>query len=176
METEQLARIVADLAARVERLENPARIAEPPDTRLAQGLIDSIGGDGAGPAIVVYAGAGPWGGGIVAWEMRRPWDEVRGTTDENAARVLTALANGTRLKIVSELLGGELATGELVERLALPSSGQLFHHLKELLAAGIVHQPVRGTYAIRREHAVPLLAVLAATLDLVGPVLRGEPA
>src|SRR3972149_4279035 len=62
VETEQLARIINDLAARVARLENPARIARPPDTELVQGLIGAIGDDGAGPTSVVYAGAGPGAG------------------------------------------------------------------------------------------------------------------
>ncbi|MEW6059695.1 MAG: helix-turn-helix domain-containing protein [Actinomycetota bacterium] len=89
------------------------------------------------------------------------------------ARVLTALANGTRLRIVGELMHGPVSTGELAERLDQPSSGQLFHHLKELLAAGVIHQPVRGTYALRRQHAVPLLAVLSAASDLT-PSPSGE--
>ncbi len=79
---------------------------------------------------------------------------------------LSALANGTRVRIVAELLGGPVATGELADRLDQSSSGQLFHHLKELLAAGLIHQPVRGTYAIADRHAVPLLAVLSAGIDL----------
>ena len=57
----------------------------------------------------------------------------------------------------------------LGDRLDQPSSGQLFHHLKELLAAGVIHQPERGTYAIRREDVIPLLAALSCAIDLAAP-------
>lgn len=97
------------------------------------------GGDvAAGDAIVVTAGAGPWEGGTVAWEMPRSWQDG------------------------------------LASRIDASSTGRLFHHLKDLLAAGLVHQPVRGTYALRRTHVVPLLAALSCALDLAGPDTPGD--
>ncbi len=59
-----------------------------------------------------------------------------------------------------------MTTAELASRLDQPSTGQLSHHLKELLAAGVIHQPVRGTYAVRMEHVVPLLTLLSAAIDV----------
>jgi DNA-binding transcriptional ArsR family regulator len=82
---------------------------------------------------------------------------------------MAALANPTRIRIVGELLQGPVPTGELARRLEQPSAGQLFHHLKELLAAGIIHQPVRGTYAIGDRHVVPLLVLGSAAIDLATP-------
>ncbi len=125
-------------------------------------------------ATVVYSGAGPWEDGAVAWRLGRDWDEVLAGATGTAA-VFAALGNGTRLRIVAELLRGPVATGDLAARLDWASSGQLFHHLRELLAAGVVYQPVRGTYAIRRQHVVPLLAVLSAAIDIAMPTAL-EPA
>lgn len=168
MEIEDLVRVVDDLAARLSRLETAPAVRASRETSLVRDPIDAVSDDD-GPGSVVYAGAGPWDGGVVAWEMHRPWGEVRDAAGEGSARVLSALGNAVRLRIVAWLLGGERSTAELQGHFDLPSSGQLFHHLKELLAAGVIYQPVRGTYAIRRHHVVAVLAILAATIDLAGP-------
>lgn len=89
-----------------------------------------------------------------------------------------ALSSPARLRIVGALVAGEASTGDLAARLADGTTGQLFHHVKELLAAGLVHQPRRGVYALRPQHAVPLLAVLSAAIDLsagASTPLTGEP-
>ncbi len=178
MNIHELTEIVQELAERVARLEGFRPIPSHRDTALVQQLLKDLEGDGSsepGAATVVYAGAGPWEDGTVAWQIGRGWDDVRAASDEAVARVLSALANGTRLRILGELLRGPVATGELADRLDQPSSGQLFHHLKELIAAGVIHQPVRGTYAIRRHHAVPLLAVLSAATDLTISTEEDDP-
>lgn len=171
MDISELAGSVQDLAARVARLEGSGRPAHH-DASLVHGLLRGLASGGpetAESSSVVYAGAGSRNDGTVAWQIVRSWDDVLGAPVEVSTRVLSALANATRLRIVGELLHGPVSTGDLAERLEQPSSGQLFHHLKELLAAGLVHQPVRGTYAIRRQHVVPLLAVLSAAADLAAP-------
>jgi DNA-binding transcriptional ArsR family regulator len=178
MAVDDLDEAVRDLAERVTRLERARPKRARDDTALVQRLIDELERDGpAGPssATVVYAGAGPWEDGVVAWQVAREWGDIRSAAAEPIARVLSALANGTRVRIVSELLRGSITTGDLAERLDQPSSGQLFHHLKELIAAGLIHQPVRGTYAIPRRHVVPLLALLSAASDLAGPAQEEDP-
>jgi DNA-binding transcriptional ArsR family regulator len=178
MNAAELTEVVEGLVERVSRLEGVKPRTAPGDVTLVQQLLEGLG-DGPvepGTAMVVYAGAGPWEDGTVLWQIGRSWDDVASASDETVARVLSALANGTRLRIVVELLRGPVSTGELADRLNQPSPGQLFHHLKELIAAGLIHQPVRGTYAIRRQHAVPLLAVLSAAIELTAPIGEsGEP-
>jgi DNA-binding transcriptional ArsR family regulator len=115
-----------------------------------------------GAGRVVYAGRGPWEGTEVMWHMERSWDDVLTQAGEHVARVVSALASATRLRIAGELVSGPVTTGDLAARLDQPSSGQLFHHLKELLAVGVVHQPRRGTYALRPQHVLPVLALLSA--------------
>lgn len=151
MTENDLARQVADLAKRVARLEGRASPAAPLK---------------ADDPHVTYSGTGPWRGGAVVWQIIRGWTDVLADTGERSAALFAALANPSRLRIVVELIGGEVTTAELARRLDQPSTGQMFHHLKELLAAGVIYQPVRGTYAIRREHAVPVLAMLCAALDI----------
>jgi DNA-binding transcriptional ArsR family regulator len=178
VEIDELAGVVEELVGRVARLEVARPRPAHRDAALVQELLRELAADGShgpGTAIVVYAGAGPWGEGTVAWQIGRSWDDVGAAADESVARVLSALANATRLRIVSELVHGPVSTSQLADRLDQPSPGQLFHHLKELLAAGVIHQPVRGTYAIHRRHAVPLLAVVSAATDLTVPSEPEEP-
>ncbi len=154
MARNDLARQVADLLKRVDRLEGKASgVAAPPTARDPH---------------VTYSGTGPWRDSAVTWQIIRGWGSVLDETNERSAALFNALASPSRLRIVAELMaaGEQVSTAELARRLDQPSTGQLFHHLKELLAAGVIYQPVRGTYAIRREHAVPLLTILCAALDI----------
>ncbi|WP_117210879.1 ArsR/SmtB family transcription factor [Allorhizocola rhizosphaerae] len=152
MASRDLARQLAELKKRVDRLEGRAAPAAAPT---------------ADDPHVTYSGTGPWRGGPVVWQIIRGWTDVLAETGDRSATLFSALASTPRLRIVLELMDGEvLTTADLARRLDQPSTGQLFHHLKELLAAGVIYQPGRGAYAIRREHAVPLLAMLCAAIDI----------
>lgn len=153
-----LAQVVAELADRVARLE--ARQAQPVQT-----VLD---GDVEPPehGRVVYSGVGPWQGRSVVWQMERTWADITGHEPSGVVRVLAALASPVRVRIIAALLGGPASTGDLTDRVEAGTSGQLFHHLKELLSAGLVHQPQRGTYALRPQHVLPILAALSAAMDL----------
>jgi DNA-binding HxlR family transcriptional regulator len=160
---DELAEQVRDLARRVARLESAAPKSGP--RALEPELLERLAG-AEGPDTVSYHGVGRWGEDTLVWQRRHEWGEVRDRADDGVARVLAALGNAVRLRIVAVLLAGPAMTAELTERLAQPSTGQLFHHLRELITAGLVHQPVRGTYALRRQDVIPLLAVFAASTDL----------
>ncbi|WP_125806828.1 helix-turn-helix transcriptional regulator [Actinoplanes sp. ATCC 53533] len=163
----ETARALTDLAERVAALEAAAsaRARPPADTQVVEQLVHRLEGDGKAETLV-YAGVGGWDGQTLAWQVERDWAEIRSAPPEHSATVLAALANPTRVRIAVELLRHGRTTAELAKRLDQPSSGQLFHHLKELLAAGVIHQPERGTYAVRHQHVIPLLAVLSAVMDL----------
>ena len=107
--------------------------------------------------------------------MERTWHDVLATDPGDLVGVLAALASPVRLRIVAALFEGPAGTAALAERVEAGTSGQLFHHLKDLLATGLVHQPQRGTYALRPQHALPLLAVLSAAFDLASPAGSSAP-
>ncbi len=159
---------VESLQARVSRLESGPHTSPPAtDHDLIERLLSgaATGGDPA-EAAVAYAGAGPREDGVVAWRSVRTWADVLGADPDVLAFVFSALASPMRIRIVMNLAESALSTRELAERLHEPTAGQLFHHLKDLLAANVVYQPVRGTYAIRHQHLVPLLAALSVAVDL----------
>ena len=82
------------------------------------------------------------------------------------ARQLAAIASPVRLRIVRELAARPLQTHELQARLDEPSAGQLYHHLRELLAAGLVTQPRRSVYELPARAVIPLFTLIACTYDL----------
>jgi DNA-binding transcriptional ArsR family regulator len=87
--------------------------------------------------------------------------------DENVlARQLAAIASPLRLRIVRELAARPLQTHELQARLGEPSAGQLYHHLRELLAAGLVTQPRRSVYEVPARVVIPLFTLIACAHDL----------
>jgi DNA-binding transcriptional ArsR family regulator len=78
------------------------------------------------------------------------------------------LADPTRLRLVEVLRGGELAVGELVERVAIHQSG-VSRHLRILTEAGFVQVRPDGTrrlYSLRPEPFRAIDAWLAQYRDL----------
>lgn len=157
--------VVAGLVERVARLE--AREPRPLTAVLDSALEPPEQGH------IVYSGLGPWADHAVAWQMDRTWDEVLDHEPDGIARTFSALASPVRIRICGALARGPATTAALGERVDAGTSGQLFHHLKDLLAAGLVHQPRRGVYALRAQHVLPILAALSAAIDLASSAERG---
>ncbi|MDG4832072.1 helix-turn-helix domain-containing protein [Solwaraspora sp. WMMD1047] len=175
MDADDISRSLAELGRRVAALEAGAPAGTPTAPPAVEKLLERLRGGPDSADVVLYAGVGGWDGQTLAWQVERGWEEIRQAPAERSAAVLAALGNPTRVRIAVELLRRRLTTAELAHRLNQPSTGQLFHHLKELLAAGVVHQPERGTYAVREQQVIPLLTVLSAVLDL-RPSVPGEEA
>lgn len=76
---------------------------------------------------------------------------------------LAALAHPLRIELLRQVLLGVRSTAALTDLQAVGTSGQLYHHLRPLLAAGWLRQAARGRYEVPADRVVPLLAVLAAT-------------
>jgi hypothetical protein len=169
---------VARLEERVARLEAAAGAGPPaltarapasgpaaPDAADAdefwalRGLQARVGEPGA----VVFAGAVHLPGGQrVEWQEGRLASELLADDWSQSAAGLTALAHPVRLLLLREVLLGTATVAALSELPALGTSGQLYHHLRQLVSAGWLRSSARGQYAVPAERVVPLLTVLAA--------------
>lgn len=79
------------------------------------------------------------------------------------AGVLAALGNPVRLTLLQEIVRGRRVTvSALSEVDGLGTSGQIYHHLRQLTAEGWLHTPSRGTFAVPPPRAVALRAILKA--------------
>lgn len=118
---------------------------------------------GAGQGGVVYAGhfTTP-DGGELQWQIGRPQQALLDEDWSDLAPRLAALGHPARLKLAQLLLQGMSAVADLAAQPGMGTSGQLYHHLRELESAGWLHSPQRGSYALRPERVVALMAVLTA--------------
>jgi DNA-binding transcriptional ArsR family regulator len=173
--TAQLEAAIRDLRARVASLEHDsaARPSRHPRVGPDLGLIEALGaltepavGPDAPAGTVTYAGVAQLGTDTLAWQMTHAVPDLLMLDDTALARRLAALGSPVRLRIVRELAGGPLQVQELQERLDGPTAGQLYHHLRELLATGLVHQPRRSVYELPAGAVIPLLTLVACVGDL----------
>lgn len=81
----------------------------------------------------------------------------------DAAEVFAALGHTMRLRLLREILGGRRTATELAGLDDVGTSGQIYHHLRQLTAAGWLRQAGRGRYEIPEGRVVPLLVALATT-------------
>jgi DNA-binding transcriptional ArsR family regulator len=161
---------LAALEDRVRRLEddstpraNPARDAGPSALRerfwALEGLKERLpSGDGA----VLYAGVVPTpAGGWYEWQWGSDTAELLQADWSDLGAALAALGHPVRLLLLRQVLSGAGTVAELQERGELGTSGQLYHHLRQLVGAGWLTSSSRGRYAVPGERVVPLLVIIS---------------
>lgn len=139
---------------------DPSRIAVHDDPLWAlEGLRQRAPEGGA----VLYTGTVDLpAGGTVQWQYALPAVAVFEQDWSEQAAALTALGHPVRLQILREVLRGTNTVAALVESLETGTSGQMYHHLKELTANGWLASERRGVYEVPAARVVPLLAILVA--------------
>ncbi|GGF00214.1 ArsR/SmtB family transcription factor [Mycetocola zhadangensis] len=96
------------------------------------------------------------------------WQQSAGTRGmfevewEDHAAAFAALGHPVRLELLRQILSGTHATAELAGIESLGTTGQLHHHLRQLVTTGWVKQTGRGSYDVPASRVVPLLACLTA--------------
>lgn len=164
MAEETLAERVARLEERVARLEGPrppAAERDRPDG--AFWALDGLKDRAADPGGVLFTGSVTLPAGEhYEWQQGHPVDDLLADDWSQAAGTLSALAHPVRLLLLREILQGARTTAELAAHERLGTTGQLYHHLRQLVAAGWLRTTARGHYSVPGERVVPLLTVLAA--------------
>jgi DNA-binding transcriptional ArsR family regulator len=94
---------------------------------------------------------------LTALRARRDWSTV--------APVLAALGSPIRLTLLREIVRGHTTVNSLSQVEGLGTSGQIYHHLRQLTAEGWLHTPTRGTFAIPSSRVAALHAILSALED-----------
>lgn len=115
------------------------------------------------PGAVLMAGsvAVP-GAGEVRWQYARPGEALLDADWSELAGTLDALAHPARLAILQHVLGGVHGTAQLLEQPSVGTTGQLHHHLRQLVAAGWLASTRRGHYEVPAARVVPLLVTVLA--------------
>ncbi|WP_297005109.1 helix-turn-helix transcriptional regulator [uncultured Corynebacterium sp.] len=158
---------VAELTARVEALEAapPTEKADHgPDNgstdpfRALNGLKDRADAHGE----VMLVGAATLPDGPVEWQESRDPSALLEADWTDHATTFAALGHPVRLELLRHILTGTHRTADLAAMDHLGTTGQLHHHLRQLVAAGWVRQSGRGSYEVPTARVIPLLACLTA--------------
>jgi len=96
------------------------------------------------------------------WQEGHRADELLGRSWEEAGAALEALGSPVRMMLLREVLHGRGTAAELAELAEFGTSGQVYHHLRRLTAAGWLRSAARGRYVVPPERVVPLLTAIAA--------------
>lgn len=159
---------VAELERRMAALESADRTEHAPtegDFWALEGLKAQLAevGEAAADGGVLFTGAVslPTGeryewqfGALTEDLLERDWSEV--------ADSFAALGHPVRLRLLREILGGRRTAAELAELEEIGTTGQIYHHLRQLTAAGWLHTAGRGRHEVPGARVVPLLVVLTA--------------
>src|SRR5918999_1541143 len=168
---ESLAVRLARLEDRVARLEGPpaaVRTGMPssatrPDAETFWAL-EGLKDRAPEPGAVLFTGTATLPAGEhYDWQQGHMVADLLADDWSQAATALTALAHPVRLLLLREVVHGARTTAELSGHPRLGTTGQLYHHLRQLVSAGWLRTTARGQYAVPGERVVPLLVALAAT-------------
>jgi len=114
---------------------------------------------------VVYGGSVEIGGREYLWGLERPVPGLLATDVSGPAGVLATLAHPQRLRLLVALIEKPRTAAELQKAIGTRSPGPLYHHLRDLVALGVVTQRDR-LYEVAARHVVPLLTALSVAIDL----------
>ena len=161
----ELRELVAALSARVDALEGrePATAGAPATGDddplwILNGIKQRVGDPGA----VVFAGAVRTHAGPVEWQVGFPVERLLDDDWSTVAASIASLGNPVRLALLHAVIAGATTVAELSAGEGMGTTGQLYHHLNQLVAQGWLAQAGRGHYSIPAERVVPLLVILSA--------------
>lgn len=121
--------------------------------------------------LVTYLGVYISGGQQANWIRNAiPADELLSLIESGvASKVLTCIGNTNRLAILLEILRGPKTVAKLVEKCGFGSTGQVYHHMKPLLAADLVveDEQQKGVYIIQPHKVQGIIMLLAGISDMV---------
>ncbi len=121
--------------------------------------------------LVTYLGVYNSGGRQSNWIRNSvPVDDLLSLIESGVAnKVLVCIGNSNRLAILLEILRGPKTVASLVEKCGFGSTGQVYHHMKPLLAADIVVEDERqkGVYIIQPHKVQSIIMLLAGISDMV---------
>lgn len=107
------------------------------------------------------------GGGRQGWQSIRYGEAVTrllNNPDYKVAQILSVLGSEVRLAILRCLLGTPRTAAEIVAEVGLKTTGQAYHHLRELERGGYIEQRSGGRYYFGGNGRV-YLAALALAAD-----------
>ncbi len=144
-----------------------------PDEHLSAELdrLENTCGETGSSGRITYLGVFASGGRQSTW-MRHSvnTDDLLALIENRTAeKVLACVGSNDKLNMLLAILRHPRTVAELVSDCGFTSTGQVYHHLKPLLAADLIAQDKRGSYIIQPHRVQGLIMLLAGISDLVDP-------
>jgi len=146
-----------------------------PDKRLADKMDELcwLADEGGMTGMVTYMGVFASGGRQSNWIQNEISTDglLRLADNKTAEKVLACVSSHDRLNLLLSLLKQPQSVAKLVENGQYSSTGQVYHHLKPLLAANLVaeSESERGAYYVVPHRVQGIVMILAGIGDLVDP-------
>ena len=144
-----------------------------PDKRLAE-LMEELcekTDDNGNTGFVTYLGVYSSGGRQSNWISNQvDADRLLELIESNvAAKVLACIGNNDRLNMLLALLRAPRTAAQLVEECGYNTTGQVYHHLKPLLAADLIKEDdnSRGCYFVQPHRVQGVIMLLAGISDML---------
>lgn len=156
---ERLAALEAGTRQSPRAPDRPATTLDPEVFWALEGLKARMSDD---DGAVLFTGAvGLPTGERFEWQQGYPTESLLESDWGLAADALAALGHPVRLVLLREILRGNRTVNGLGAIEGLGTSGQLYHHLRQLTSAGWLRTAGRGRYEVPANRIVPLLVVIA---------------
>lgn len=135
--------------------------------RRAEELAEIAGQKGISGAITYYGAYNSSGRGF-RWETEcMSTDTLLSLDEDKVAMVLSALGNNQRYAILKEILKQPLSVNEIIEKLDLGTTGQVYHHIRPLQAADFISRGKKGKYEFKPHRVQALLMILTGVFDVL---------
>jgi DNA-binding transcriptional ArsR family regulator len=167
-----LAARVAALERRLDAVDSATPAAPPPrvpdDTRAAPDpevfwALDGLRSRAGPQSAVLFTGAVTLPDAqTYQWQQGADAEALLDADWDSAAEPLSALGHPVRLAVLRQVLAGRRTTAEIGALDQIGTTGQLYHHLRQLTAAGWLRSSGRGRYEVPATRVVPLLVILTA--------------
>ncbi|WP_198653130.1 helix-turn-helix domain-containing protein [Actinocorallia populi] len=99
-------------------------------------------------------------GRTAGWQLGAGTDDLLADEWEALADVFAALGHPVRLRLLREVLRGRGTARELAELEGMGTTGQVYHHLRQLVTAGWLRVRDGGHHEVPAERVVPLLTAI----------------
>lgn len=97
-----------------------------------------------------------------SWQEARSAESVLHSDWGTASAGLSALHHPVRLALLHAVIQGTATAAELSALDGLGTTGQVYHHLRALVAAGWLTSDRRGQYSVPGQRVVPLMVIISA--------------
>jgi hypothetical protein len=155
-----LERRVSDLEAQLRRPPSLGAADETPDADVFWAL-EGLRARVDDPGAVLMTGHVRLPDGRTAqWQESAGTDDVVSGDWTDLADPLAALGHPVRLRLLQAVLSGAATVHDLLQTDGVGTTGQVYHHLRQLTSAGWLRAVGGGRYEVPVARVVPLLVVV----------------